>query len=53
MLDVADIPVGIPQPDSQLKVRVKTDRGLVADTHGSAGWAQSVGNVLDGLGIPG
>lgn len=53
MLDIADYSIGIPQPDGQLRVAVHSDpkRGFVAGEHGPAGWALSVGMLLDQLGF--
>lgn len=52
MLDEADIPVGIPQPDGQLKVNITGPDGVTVSIDGSAGWAEAVGIVLNRLGIP-
>ena len=52
MLDVATIPVGIPQPDGRFKVSVNEETGILAKSPGSAGWAQAMGIVADRFGIP-
>lgn len=41
MLDIADIPIGIPWPDGSLNVTIP-ERGIVAKQDGSAGWAEGV-----------
>ena len=42
MLDVADIPIGIPQPSGDWKINVDKDRGIAADFPGPKGWAQAL-----------
>lgn len=42
MLDVADCPIGIPQPDRQLLVKIPASTGIIAGIPGSAGWAEAV-----------
>ncbi len=46
MLDRASWPVGIPGPDGDRRVTVG-DAGVFADLPGAAGWAESVGRLLD------
>ncbi|MEO2019685.1 MAG: HAD-IIB family hydrolase [Fuerstiella sp.] len=51
MLDIADYPIGIPAVDGRLNVEVAAQRGIVASRDGAAGWAESVGQLLDQLGF--
>ncbi|HIE98319.1 MAG TPA: HAD-IIB family hydrolase [Planctomycetes bacterium] len=51
MLDIADYPIGIPAVDGRLNVDVDPHRGIVASKDGAAGWAESVGRLLDQLGF--
>ncbi|WP_197456149.1 HAD-IIB family hydrolase [Stieleria neptunia] len=48
MLDVADVPIGIPTP-AGLGVHVAADRGIVATAQGAAGWAEAVSQLLTRL----
>lgn len=50
MLDIADYPIGIPSPNGVVHVEVKAHNGLVADSAGAQGWADSVTAVLQKLG---
>ncbi len=45
MLDVADIPIGIPTANG-LGVQVDSQRGIVATQLGAAGWAEAVSELL-------
>lgn len=45
MLDVADIPIGIPSSDG-LGVHIDGDRGIAATLPGAAGWHEAVAKVL-------
>ncbi|MCA9084555.1 MAG: HAD-IIB family hydrolase [Planctomycetaceae bacterium] len=49
MLNIADVPIGIPAPDGTLNVDINTAKGVVSAQHGSLGWAESVARVLDNL----
>ncbi|MCP4783863.1 MAG: HAD-IIB family hydrolase [Fuerstiella sp.] len=51
MLDIADYPIGIPAVDGCMNVEVDPHRGIVASRDGAAGWAESVGQLLDQLGF--
>lgn len=46
MLDVVDIPIAIPTPQGTLEVQVSGPQALVATTHGAAGWAECVAELL-------
>ncbi len=48
MLDLADVPIGIPTP-SGLGVHVASGRGIVATAQGAAGWAEAVSQLLTRL----
>ncbi|GAB5406515.1 MAG: mannosyl-3-phosphoglycerate phosphatase-related protein [Aureliella sp.] len=48
LLDIAEHPIGIPQPDGQVLVTVHSG-GRIASQPGPAGWAAEVGAVLDAL----
>ncbi|MDV6030969.1 MAG: HAD-IIB family hydrolase [Phycisphaera sp. RhM] len=48
MLDLADVPIGIPTP-SGLGVHVAAGRGIVATAQGAAGWAEAVSQLLTRL----
>ncbi|TWT78922.1 Glucosyl-3-phosphoglycerate/mannosyl-3-phosphoglycerate phosphatase [Planctomycetes bacterium CA13] len=50
MLDLADVPIGIPTPNG-LGVRVDADRGIVATAQGAAGWAEAVAKLLSQLNV--
>lgn len=52
MLDVASYPVAIPQPDGVVLVHVKGENSRIAKRPGAAGWADSVSEILDELGVP-
>ena len=49
MLNIADIPIGIPQPTGEWKIDVDADRGIAADFPGPRGWAQAVELAVDRL----
>jgi mannosyl-3-phosphoglycerate phosphatase len=49
LLDVANFPVGIPAPDGKLYVEISPPNGRRASLPGAAGWAESVGQILDEL----
>ncbi|QEF98497.1 Glucosyl-3-phosphoglycerate/mannosyl-3-phosphoglycerate phosphatase [Stieleria maiorica] len=51
MLDLADVPIGIPTA-SGLGVDVAPDRGIVASAPGAAGWAEAVTELLARIDIP-
>lgn len=51
MLDVADVPIGIPSPTG-LHVTVATPRGIIAVQQGAAGWAEAVTELLMRLDSP-
>lgn len=46
MLKEADWPIGIPDPDGSHAVTV-SENGLYATVPGAAGWAESIGHLLD------
>ncbi|MCS7465832.1 HAD-IIB family hydrolase [Stieleria sp. ICT_E10.1] len=48
MLDLADVPIGIPTP-SGLGVHVDAGRGIIATAQGAAGWAEAVSQLLTRL----
>ena len=45
MLDLADVPIGIPTP-AGLGVNIDPQRGIVAAQQGAAGWAEAVTKLL-------
>ena len=47
MLDIADYPIGIPTAVGRLDVNVDRTRGIVASTHGAAGWGEAVMQLLE------
>ena len=49
MLDIADYPVAIPQPDGVVLVQVSGKNSRIAKRPGAAGWADSVSEILDEL----
>lgn len=46
MLDIADYPIGIPQPDGRVLVTVHS-AGRLASTPGPTGWGETVSSILD------
>ncbi|MFK7817451.1 MAG: HAD-IIB family hydrolase, partial [Planctomycetaceae bacterium] len=51
MLDIADFPIGIPQPDGSVLVSAGPS-GLTSKQPGSVGWAETVSVLFDRLGVP-
>jgi mannosyl-3-phosphoglycerate phosphatase len=51
MLDIADYPIAIPQPDGTVLVS-PGENGLTAEQPGSPGWAATVSSLFDRLGVP-
>ncbi|MFN3189770.1 MAG: HAD-IIB family hydrolase [Aureliella sp.] len=49
MLDIADVPIGIPWPNGVVHVTVKGHNGVTASLAGADGWAEAVTKVLDSL----
>lgn len=49
LLDAANFPIGIPAPDGELYVKLPAPHGRRASLPGAAGWAESVGQILDEL----
>lgn len=49
MLDVADFPIAIPDPDGLVHVTVSEHNGRIARFAGAEGWAESVGNLVNEL----
>lgn len=52
MLDIATYPVAIPQPDGVVLAHASGKNSRIAKRPGAAGWADSVSDILDELGVP-
>lgn len=47
MLDVADVPIGIPAPDGNLNVDLSKPGSIRSSHAGAIGWAEAIGALLD------